>query len=154
MDEQIETGDALAADAVNGATVRPVVSGIPPAPAALPAPLHKRGRKVLLADEREWSVPPLLLEQVMGDGRALFLRILNASEGEHMFAGVGDAAVGLAHMALVRNYPTLTPEEVRPLLDMECIYELLEIMFNMNGFRELLSRLGVGLPTGMTTRPH
>ena len=122
-------------------------SVIPPAPHALPPPKHRRGRAILMADEREWSVPPLLLEQVYGRGRELFVAILNGSEVQHMVGGLADSIYELTHMALARNYPGLTLDDVKPLLDMECLYEVLTTIFNLSGFRELLNRLGLAPPT-------
>lgn len=131
------------ASAIDDSEVEPVrqrKSGIPPPGAALPPPLHRRGKAVLLADDREWIVPPFTFRQARQAPE-----ILQQIFGAPNFAEVAlsDPAITLTHMALARNYPELSKEDVVDLLDTANLWEVLEAIWTLGGLRELLKKMGL-----------
>jgi hypothetical protein len=119
-----------------------IVSGIPPAGKDLPPPLHRRGKKVLLADDREWMVPPLPFRKARqaGDLISKFFGMKNWAE-----ISLTDTALEIALVGLTHNYPTLglTLDDMQDLVDAENVYELIEALFSLSGLRELLKRVGL-----------
>jgi hypothetical protein len=64
---------------------------------------------------REWIVPPLNLRQLKRLApKFALLGTVGAGMGDEQI----DALVEIAHAALSRNYPALTPEEVAELVDL------------------------------------
>lgn len=105
---------------------------------------NARGLPVVLADGRTYLVPPFTLGQ-LAEHKDLI------QKARHPFLGMGAEEnvqklhdlVDFLHVALRRNYPSLTREQVLDLVDLRNASDILAAVQGVNGLRELRERLGM-----------
>lgn len=103
-----------------------------------------RGLPVVLADGRTYLVPPFTLGQLAEHkGLVEHLRAPFLYMGQDDHREKLERLVDALHVALARNYPDLTREQVLDLVDMRNALELIAAIQGANGFRELRERFGL-----------
>jgi hypothetical protein len=94
-----------------------------------------------MADAREYVLPSFTFGQL--DRAAELLNGALQVKPEDWLSKDGrDNVMALVHMAFKRNYPAMTLDDLREIIDLECLPELIAIIWHANGFRELRARLG------------
>lgn len=78
---------------------------------------------------RDFVVPPLNLRAVRKVEK--LLPVLEGRPGEVSFL---DAAVEVLHLAILRNYPEVTRDEVEDMVDLGNLPRLIEAVMNVSGF--------------------
>lgn len=106
-------------------------------PAMTAGPKH-RGVPITLSDGQPYVVPSLTFRQLEEhEGRLARAMAPNIQ----MAADAREDILVLAHAALSRNYPDLTVDALRDLLDLEAAGELAYAIAAVNQLREQLGRM-------------
>lgn len=108
----------------------------PMAPGAIE---NARGIMVTLADGLAYLVPPFNFRQLR-DHHEMIAKMQKPTMGTDA-AGLREA-LEVMHLALVRNYPALTVDDLFDLVDVRNALDLFAAMAGANDFRELQARNG------------
>lgn len=105
------------------------------APKKVPPEKHRGGRWITFGDE-QYRVPPLGFRSVV--------ELQDEVEGLRGMGPKPNAAqmatmTKIVHAAIVRNYPSMTPQGVEDMMDLGNYQELLNAVLNVAGFVETSS---------------